>query len=332
MLESGRSMYRQQDDSMPYITTQWENDTKTYQLRDSHLEAYPIFKVFDKQFFMDHLLPKTTVSFRYEPSKGVHGEHLSKLIEGLLAEINKRKKQYKHFTILSGKNFNRKKACGMLVLRFNDYPFVAKLCIETPETFVDPYCKGLDNVWFFPMGGGVNRHITGLTRLKNAKIIRERIAQSPEWANKVDIPRKWHWLPTKSSWIHITGNNIGGVNEISTTIPGTYCVIADAIESDKQLALFNNNDTAMAMNLCNYLRMYIDPHINNFMIEKNSDKIVIVDTEHFPTVVGIKDDITFNNYTEWYFYLMSKCAKDWFFRTKDERLVAQVTPNKLALL
>lgn len=330
--ESGRNAYRQQDSSMPHIITQWDNEAQTYALKDSHLEAYPIFKVFDKEFFMNNLLPAGNISYRYKADSSVNGAHLSSLIEHLLKEIDKKKKRYKNFTILSNKNFNRKKACGMLVLRFNDYPFIVKLCIETPATFVDPYCKGLDNVWFFPMGGGVNRHITGLTRIKNAQIIQERIAQSPVWAHKVDIPRKWYWLPTTRPWIKITGKHIGGLDEITTTIPGTYCVIADAIESDKQLRLLDSKDTTMAMDLCNYLQLFIDPHINNFMIENASNKIVIVDTEHFPTVVGIKNAITFNNYTEWYLYLISKCAKDWFFRTKEERIAAQLTPNKLALI
>jgi hypothetical protein len=292
---------------------------------------YPIFKVFDEDFFKKHLLPAGAISFRYEPDISVNGSHLDALLQELLVEIKQKKKQYKNFIILSDKNFNRKLKCGMLVLKFKDYPFVAKLCIETPETFVDPYCKGIDNIWFFPMGGGVNRHITGLTRIKNLEHVKQRLAQSSQWADKVDVPRKWHWLPKRVSWIKITGRHIGGLDEASTVIPGTYCVIADAIEAHKQLSLLKPSDTAVAMELCNYLQMFVDPHINNFIIEKNSQKIVIVDTEHFPTVVGIKDTIAFNNYPEWYMYLVGKCTKDWFFRTKSERLEAQLKPNNLAL-
>jgi hypothetical protein len=55
------------------------------------------------------------------------------------------------------------------------------------------------------------------------------------------------------------------------------------------------------------------------MIEKNSGKIIIVDTEHFPSFVGLKEEITFNNYTEWYLYLAGKCFKNEFLLTKKER-------------
>jgi len=212
-----------------------------------------------------------------------------------------------------------------MILKFKRYPFIVKLAIETPETFINPYCKGLDNVWFFPLGGGINRHLAGLTRIKNLQIIKERLAKHPQWATMLDLPRKWYWVPQNSDWLKITGSNIGGHKKISTKIPGTYCIIADAIESKEQFSLFNNDQTTLALSICNYLDLWIDPHINNFMIETDTNKIVIVDTEHFPSVVGIKEKVAFDSYTSWYLYLMGKCTKDWFFRTKSERQITQAT-------
>jgi hypothetical protein len=67
------------------------------------------------------------------------------------------------------------------------------------------------------------------------------------------------------------------------------------------------------------------------MIENNTNKIVIIDTEHFPTTVGIKEKVYFNNYFEWFSFLAGKCAKDWFFRSKKDRYLAQHIPHPQAL-
>ena len=85
------------------------------------------------------------------------------------------------------------------------------------------------------------------------------------------------------------------------------------------------------MELCNYLDLWIDPHIDNFMPEKGTDKIVIVDTEHFPSFVGLKEPVTFSGYLSWYTYLATKCLKSMFFRTKKERRQAQLIPHRMAL-
>lgn len=69
------------------------------------------------------------------------------------------------------------------------------------------------------------------------------------------------------------------------------------------------------------------------MIEKGTKKLVIVDTEHFPTVVGFrKRPPKCKNYTSWYLQLSSKCGKETFFRTKKERRAAQTVPNEMQLL
>lgn len=219
-----------------------------------------------------------------------------------------------------------------MILRFNDYPFVLKLCIESPETFTNPYCKGLDNIWFFPMAGGINRHLTGLTRIKNLEIIKQRLADHHEYSQCIDLPRKWYWVPSKSAALKITGSNIGGKSKVFIEIPSTYAIIADEIKPQHHFRLFHKDQAVLALNLCNYLDLCLDPHINNFMVEKDTNKIVIVDTEHFPSVVGIKEKMTFDSYTSWYLYLMGKCAKDWFFRTKDERHLAQSTSYSWASL
>ena len=72
--------------------------------------------------------------------------------------------------------------------------------------------------------------------------------------------------------------------------------------------------------------------VKNFMIENKTGKLVAMDTEHFLTIVGIKEKIQFKNYLEWFIYLATKCAKDWFFRNKKERHLAQIIPHNQALI
>ena len=79
------------------------------------------------------------------------------------------------------------------------------------------------------MGGGVNRHLSGFTRIKNAQAFKEFITKNPYWQSRVDMPRKWFWLPCNTRWITIAGANIGKYKQVSIDIPGTYCIVADAI-------------------------------------------------------------------------------------------------------
>lgn len=326
-----RSIYRPADPLMPMITTRWVGDQNCYTLRKYHLEEYPLFQLFDKEYFQKHLLPNSPISYRYEPEKNVDPQTLSTLIEELLSEIKAGKHTYSHFSILQSKDYNFKNAKGLLIVKFNDYPFVVKLFIETPDSFVSPFDKGIEPIFFFFMGGGINRHISGFTRLKNREFIIAQLAQSP-WHDKVEIPRKWHWIPKDCKWIEIKGLNIGEKKEQITQFPGTYCIIADAIEMERGLSLFNTNDKKMALELCNFLNLWIDPHMKNFMIEKHTKKFAIVDTEHFPSFVGLREKVTFESYSNWYFHLAGKCWRNAFMQTKKERRNPQRPKPEMNLL
>jgi len=318
-----RSIHRPKNPQLPSITTSWYGDSKYHTLADSHWEPYPIFHLFDKKYFNKHLLPAGNISFRNNTTEHISTHRINALIEELLEEIRQCKKKYTHFTVLQKKDFNRGRGCGLLILKFNNYPFVLKLFSETPDSFINPWCKGREPVFFFYMGGGVNRHLTGLTRLKNLDTINKKIKEYPRWRDRVSTPRKWYWLPKNPRWILVQGKNIGNKKAQSTIIPGIYGIIADFIENEGGLSLMNAEDRKTALNLCNDLGMMIDPHIQNFFIERETKKLVIVDTEHFPTVVGFKEEKKFSNYLEWYLSLSAKCAKSLFFRTKDERKIAQ---------
>lgn len=64
------------------------------------------------------------------------------------------------------------------------------------------------------------------------------------------------------------------------------------------------------------------------MIEKDSGKMVIIDTEHFPTMIGLKEPLEFEVYSEWYVKLSIKCLKDNFLRDKHTRRTLQTHPTR----
>src|SRR5579872_4696036 len=126
-------------------------------------------------------------------------------------------------------------------------------------------------------------------------------------------------MPQNSENITIKGINIADY-PLETTLPSVYAIVADAIETDKEIPIDLKKKKRMVMQLCNDLQIYIDPHFNNYFFlqdkKLNKFKIVIVDTEHFPTMVGLKYKKHFRNHHAWYMYLASKCTYDMFFQTK----------------
>lgn len=315
----------------PKLIAKWAHSNTEYILHNSHIEEYPLFVVYNEEHFNKHILPTTDISYRYEPQKQVSGQFLNSLIEQLVEEIKACKRKFTHFVMIQDKDFNHKKPAGLIVLRFKDYPFILKLFIETPESFVNPWCKGTQPVWFFYMGGGVNRHITGLTRIKNLELIRSKIEVHPLWSTFIDVPRKWFWQPKEQEWVMLIGNNLGSKKELRTCIPSIYAIVADQI-----IAADETNDCwqrrhELALELCNGFDMFIDPHIDNFLVEEGTNKFVIIDTEHFPTLVGFKKKCSFNSYVQWYYELSKKATHDIYFRLKSERKAAQFQRSELNL-
>lgn len=334
-----RSFFRKKDKDIPQITIGWKHSKKTISLTNWALTEYPIFNVFSGagyDFFYNHLLPTDFVNDIHNPEKPINCRALNSCIELLLKELRKHKKEYAHFVVLQDKNFNYKQRCGLLVLRFKNYPFVLKLFMETPKSFIDPYCKGFENQFFFYMSGGVNRHVAGLTRIKNLELVRQQIDDHPRWNGKVKTPRKWYWLPKRHRWMKINGYNIGGKDEISTLMPSVYAIIADTIDTKEDAPLLSyQKKSELIMELCMDLHLFVDPHADNFVIKHQKDiddyHLSIVDTEHFPSMVGLKEEPFFSNHLEWLVYLGAKYFQDAFLQTKNDRRTAQLKVNPCAL-
>lgn len=324
----GRSPFRKKDKDMPKITLGWKHSKKFVTHTNWAYTEYPIFTSFNKEYFYSHLLPKGNIPDMHNPAESYDCHALNAIVENLLKEIKKEKKQFTDFKLLQDKNFNYKIPCGLLVLQFKNYPFVLKLFMETPKTFSDPYCKGFETQFFFYMSGGMNRHVAGLTRVKNLEIVNNQIESNPRWKGKITTPRKWFWLPKRARWMHINGYNIGGKKEISTIMPGTYAIIADTLDTTEEAPMLSAQQRSeLIMELCMDLHLFVDPHSDNFVIKQNQAtndyQISIVDTEHFPSMVGLKEEPFFNNHLEWFLYLGAKYFQDAFLQTKNDRREAQ---------
>jgi len=332
-----RSVWRPLDQCMPEITTEWIDSAKerVYHLRHAWFEESALFKQYEEAYFEEHLFPDGPVAVRNHPDCKVMGAELKSLIEDLvvtLQSIKRRKQEFEHFIVLKQRDYNPKTHSGLIVLKFKKYPFVVKLFMETPKSFVKPFSKGFEPSIFFMMGGGINRYLSGFSRVKNAEAIRLNIDLSPEWAGKIDIPRKWFWRPRQARFFRLTGKNIGESSERVAVLPSVYALICDAIEADRSLRLLNKANRRLAMRLSRFLGVRVDPHIDNFMIETGTGLIVLVDTEHFPTMVGLREPLEFNNYGQWYTRLSCKCFQDMFCRSKKERKAIQNTATPGILL
>lgn len=340
-----RHPFRLPNTSLPEVTAQWDNGSGSTTLVNRYIRYYPMFS-FHTDHFIPYLLPQNPIIFRSQPTKSVDGAKLSAMIEEGLQEIvhkkkklKKEKKRFSHFIIIQDKNFNYRQSCGLLVLAFKEYPFVVKLFMEKPTTILNFHATGVEPTFFFYMGGGSNRHLSGLTRIDNREFIAQRITQFPQWADHLELPRKWFWLPKEQKNIVLHGKNIGGMAEVRTKIPSTYAIIADKIDFSGQTnRISSTKKREIIMQLCNDLDLNIDPHAKNFaFIEDPAShkiKIVLVDTEHFPTMVGLTERKQFKDHNEWYLFLSGKCFSDMYLTTKrdlflaGEQSVHQYTPIK----
>ncbi len=337
--QAGRSVFRPDDPYIPILKVHWQDSKKVHVLKDYHLEEYPLFHTFDAEHFNSHLLPEGPITYRHDPSSTVDGQVLSDLIEQLVEDLLAERKHparaiknLDNFTILKKRDFVWKNATGCLIVKFNDYPFIVKLFRETPSSFVRPFDKGFEPTCFFLMGSA-NRHVSGLTRIKNLEIVQEQIMNSEEWQDTIAFPRKWYWQPKNNRMFTLTGEHIGQGNEpLSAQYPSIYAVVVDAIDIERVFSLTSSEDRKIALSVSKFLNSFIDAHINNFVEEKGTGKTVIIDTEHFPTVVGLRTELPGQGYVSWYSRLAFKRVKDTYCQTKYIRRNLQKRgPSPLAL-
>ncbi len=323
---AGRSKWRPKDPTLPEISSRWSDGTETFTIRDHCLEFHAIFCKYDKQDFESRMLPEGPITYRNEQDKSITSKELSRMAEKVIEEIRDGKTTYTDFTVLKKSDFNLKLASGLIILKYKEHPFILKLFLKTPKTFVTQ-SEGTIPRFFFRMGGGTNRHLSGFTRVANLEKIKERIAESPKWSKIMDTPRKWFWLPENPQWITVEGKNIGNAGPCSCTFPAVYGIIADAIDAERVLSLTSKEDCKFGLRFANYIGNRMDAHVDNLLVEKGTGKIVIIDTEHFPTMVGLKEPMVFNDYKSWYLQLSGQCLQANYGRHKKKRRDMQRIPK-----
>lgn len=316
-----RSPHRMVDPDIPTLQLMYQGDEARWYLKDSHLHAGPYFHLFNEEHFFSHMLPSGSITYRNQTGF-VSATRLSEIAQQFVDEVVE-KKPHKHMEIIKKKDFDKTHNTGLIVAKFKDYPFVIKLFIETPESLTYPFDKGFEPWCFFMLGGGTNRHLMGFTRLKNRSYVLQKLSQNPYYTNHIEIPRKWFWLPKNAPWLKISGQHLGSEIIPSKRIPAIYGIICDYIDIERTFSLKNQTDRRIALQLSNYLQQVIDPHINNFVIEKNTNKLVLIDTEHFPTLVGYENPPHCKSYVQWYTHLSSNALYSIYGRLKSERKAAQ---------
>lgn len=332
-----RSVNRPYDTTLPKITTEWINgpDKQQHSLPSPYLEHWAIFERFNKDLLLKHTLPEE-ITYRYDPTTTLSRAKLEEQIEDFLSEllsIKRKHHNFKNFTILKDRDFNYKTHSGVIIVKFKKYPFIAKLFRETPKTFTRPYTKGIQPCFFFVMGGGINRYLAGFTRIPNLYALKAKIASDSYWSSRLTTPRKWFYIPQDTPWFSVTGENIGTQSKQKVDYPSVYGIICDAIDIERSFNVSNRTDRKIAMKLARFIGNKIDPHIDNFVIEKNTGKIAFIDTEHFASMVGLENPFDFNHYSSWYIWLGNKCVYNALFRNKAMRkeLQTRSTPEILVL-
>ncbi|MGZ6251245.1 MAG: hypothetical protein ACXWL2_04395 [Candidatus Chromulinivorax sp.] len=328
-----RSIHRKPNSTIPYITVSSENkeyahkwvhsnsEKKIHKFQNKYLRLKTL-KTFEKSNIRKQLLPNHPINYR-KGNGAVDPQILKQENEILLQEILDGKKHFTYFTVLSDVAFNYKNNSGFIALKYNNYPFVLKLFIEHPDTFIQPFNKGFKAKGLFVLNGNM-RHLSGFTRIPNLEQAKKLLAKDAQYRYYLDFPRKWYWIPKKEYSLTINWYDDNNQHYETLKIPGVYGIVCDYIEVDKKIQKQEINTLRqISVDVGSYLHNIIDSNVENFVPEKDSNKIVIIDTEHFPTMTGLEKEMSANGYVQWYIELAGKYIKTAFLRSKQKRISDQ---------
>lgn len=292
-------------------------DKKNYTLTNQFLRAKPLKEGFNDVYFKQHLLPSNE-TIHYKNKKGsINSTVLQALAESVLNEVQQGKKTFTHFTILKCKDFNFNNLSGLLVLKFKDYPFVLKLSIEHPHTIVKPYSKSFEANCIFMIGGNF-RHLSNFTRIPNLENLRKILSFNPFYLDKIDFPRKWYWQPKNNYNLVITWKETPYRSEETIIIPSIYATLSDLVEIDTSQSQRKLNK--MALRISHDTGFLVDPHAGNLVIDKNSKKHTLLDTENFRLIIGSDRIFSAKTYIGWFAEMIISSSKKYAGRTKRERI------------
>lgn len=313
-----RSPHREKEQNIPEIRVKYSNQSNSEAeiLQSYLLREAPIFKTFNEESFFKHLM-LTSVTI---DSQKIYKADIDKLIDGLLEEINSNKKKFTNFKKLK-MGYNKFKKNGFAIVKFNDFPLVLKLFIETPYGITHPYEKGFEERGIFTMGGG-NRYFLGFSRIKNKDKVRKILDSKEKWKN-ITMPNKWTWLPNNTPWLQIDGYNIGGKKHQQIKTPAIYAIICEEVKPDGTKI---SKASRQYLELCTELNYLIDPRSINFKVKNNN--LSMMDTEHFPTLIGTKRKLNASHtYSSWYVKIGGIYLKAGYLTSKKERQNLQNVSN-----
>jgi len=228
-IEASRSLHRPQSLPIPTITAYWENNsTEKHTLRSTSIDPHNIFGLYDKEYLMAHV-------FNAEKDTTRKQKLTNDLIEAI-ADIKSSKhpiKDFKNFIILKDCDFDHKRHAGNIILKHKILPYVAKIFIETPASFVHPFSKGIEPCCFFFMGYGITRYLCGLTRIKNREAIVKIIEGDDSLRNIFFIPQKWYWEPPHNNHFCVDGKSFPDNKIYHVTYPHVYVIICDLVNIDR---------------------------------------------------------------------------------------------------
>lgn len=311
--------------SNPSYTKLWSSyfdEKKTYTLQSKFLKFKTLHRTYNPKIFAKQKLPQGEITTRIKKDK-IKSSLLTEQAEEVLQEIIHDKKEFKHFKILKDRDFNYTTKSGLIVFKYKEYPFVLKLFIEHPHSFVQPMSKGFEAGCIFTLSG-CTRHLSGFTRITNLSNAKKALSKDAQYRYYLDFPQKWFWTPKKNPMLEIKWKDDYNKRYKTFKYPSIYGIIADHIECDVKIQKEESHTLRqIAIDVASFLHYTIDPHFDNFMPELNSNKIVLIDTEHFPTMAGFDKTMNANGYIQWYFELTGKFLKRQFCRTKQERIKDQ---------
>jgi hypothetical protein len=317
------AIHRTTFNKLPRIITYYEHDPKNiYHLTNTHLELQPLISFYDHDFLHNHFLPYGIIQPRYAGVTPCTGKEIENTIFAMIDLIMKTKKSCKktdEYTVLKDDDFNYKKHAGIIILKSHRYPFVIKLFMENPESFVHPYNKGFIPAITFCVSGGTNRYLSGFTRIKNLEALQKIIQQHDYWKKTLDTPRKWFWTPPNGNYFILETRNLGDHN-YRLKFPCIYAIVCDEINIIRPLSMLKTCDRKLANQIGILFEERLDRHIDNFVYEKKTKKIIILDTEHYPSIFGLKESWHVGDtYGQWYGKLALKFINDNFLRDKATR-------------
>lgn len=287
------------NDALHRLRIYWQHELDPAMFYSQSIGEHAAFSLFDQEFCTQHNLPLEAIPYRSQPQFFVTGADLSSLITKLVLELHNGQTSFSHFTTLHLQDYSQQNGFGIGVFLCKHHPFVIKLFMTTPQKFVWACAQNLMRIFFYLSPPRTQRFLVGLTRIKNLHHIAKMINFSPSWSTQVTLPRKWFFVPPETRWITLESFNTTTGSSKKISFPGTFCIVEDYIQAARPLSHSTPSDCLVVKNLCRFIGPTLDPNLANFLWEKATNKLALIDTEDFRYVDKPLTNIGANQHINW---------------------------------